>query len=70
MSRFFPVGPFPFGVAARFGAAFLGVVFGAAAFLAVVLLDVAFLVISTPELALDRFTRFRAPVDNHVDDAS
>ena len=56
MSRFLPIGPVPFGVAARFGAAFLAVV----AFFAVVFLDVAFLVISAPVLALDRFTRFRA----------
>jgi hypothetical protein len=70
MSRFFPVGPFPFGVATRFGAAFFAGIFGAAAFLAVVLFDVAFLGISTPELALERFTRFRAPVDNYVDDGS
>src|SRR5438874_13640531 len=60
MSRFFPVGPFPVGVAARFGAAFFAVIFFAVAFFAVIFLDVAFLLISAPELALDRFTRFRA----------
>src|SRR6266568_3587316 len=59
MSRFFSVGPFPFGVAARFGAALLAVIFFAVAFFAVVFLEVAFLLISAPELALDRSTRFR-----------
>src|SRR5438477_6909561 len=59
MSRFFSVGPFPFGVAARFGGAFLGAIFAGVAFFAVVVLEVAFLLISAPELALDRSTRFR-----------
>src|SRR5437588_8448632 len=58
MSRFFPVGPFPFGVGARFGAAIFPVIF-AVAFFAVVFLAVAFLLISAPEIALDRSTRFR-----------
>jgi len=60
MSRFFHVGPFHFGVVARFEAAFFAVIFVAVAFFAVVFLEVAFLLISAPELALDRFTRFRA----------
>src|SRR5438105_10154883 len=59
MSRFFSVGPFAFGVVARFGAAIFPVIF-AVTFFAVVFLAVAFLLISAPEIALDRFTRFRA----------
>src|SRR5438034_9666381 len=65
MSRFFSVGPFPCGVGARFGAAFCAVIFVAVtffavAFFAVVFLEVVLLLISAPELALDRSTRFRA----------
>src|SRR5438128_6195061 len=65
MSRFFSVGPFLCGVAARFGAAFCAVIFVAVtffavAFFAVVFLEVVLLLISAPELALDRSTRFRA----------
>src|SRR6266480_6158099 len=59
MSRFFSVGPFPFGVVAGFGAAFFAAIFVAVALLGVVFLEVAFLLISAPELALDRSTRFR-----------
>ena len=46
MSRFFSVGPFPLGVVARFGAAFVALILGALAFFAVVFLDLAFAVIS------------------------
>src|SRR5438874_7401693 len=60
MSRFFSVGPFPCGVGARFGAAFCAVIFVAVTFFAVVFLEVVLLLISAPELALDRSTRFRA----------
>src|SRR5207237_5844259 len=51
MSRFFPVGPVPFGAAARLGAAFFAAVFVAVAFFAVVFLEAAFLLISAPQLA-------------------
>src|SRR2546427_11641013 len=51
MSRFFWVGPFPVGVVARFGAAFLEVILAAVAFLAVAFLEAAFLLISAPQLA-------------------
>jgi hypothetical protein len=60
MSRFFPVGPLPFGVVARFGSAFFAAILVAVAFFELVFLEVAFLLISAPELAPDRFTRFRA----------
>src|SRR5438094_6148995 len=59
MSRFFSVGPFPFGVIACFGAAFFTVIFVGVAFLAVAFLEVALLLISAPALALDRFSRCR-----------
>src|SRR5438477_13099056 len=59
MSRFFSVGPFPVDVVARFGAAFFAVILAAVRFFAVVFLEMAFLLISAPELALDRSTRFR-----------
>jgi len=42
MSRFFSVGPFPLGVVARFGAAFVAAILGALAFFAVVFLEFAF----------------------------
>jgi len=68
MSRFFAVGPFPFGVVARFGAAFFAVIlvavaFFGPAFFVVVFLEVAFLLISAPELALDRSTRLRGSTE-------
>jgi hypothetical protein len=60
MSRSFAVGPFPFGVVARLGAAFFAVIFVALGFFVVVFRDVAFLLTSVPERALDRSDRFRA----------
>src|SRR5205809_1294409 len=59
MSRFFSAGPFPLGVVARVGAAFFAVILAAVRFFGVIFLEMAFLLISAPELALDRSTRFR-----------
>src|SRR3989442_8580078 len=75
MSRFFWVGSFPFGVATPFGATFFAVIlvpvaFLAVAFFAVVFLEVVFVVISAPELALDRFYSFPRPAQARRRDPS